>query len=279
MTLPRFAFVLALTVLPLGSSPPVGPPIMAIRSITLDYLPFQKNAPVRIVGGRSSSENFVEEAYVINVTDRPVVACRVGWVVQRVQTQNGRRVIEDRASLSAAFQGGRFETVLLPMEERTLGKPVLSMDEVEAALDSQGIEVGAVSLGIVYVRFEDGGEWSYPLGAKRRFETERDPALHQGMRWPLERLDTEISKTVNKRRTTGYLAETEAPNGGLRERVSAWLRETFGSNADERLCRQWAAVEGGGLKVTGGRLYSYAWLCPSQICPNQRPNIVTYECP
>ena len=162
MALPRFAFVLALAVLPLDSSPSPVPIIMAIRSITLNYLPFQKDAPVRIVGGKSSSKNFVEEAYVINVTDRPVVACRIGWVVQRVQIQNGQKVIEDSASRSLPFQGTRFETVVLPMEERTLGKPVLSMGEVEEALDSQGIEVGAVSVGIVYVRFEDGGNWSYP---------------------------------------------------------------------------------------------------------------------
>ncbi len=185
----RFVFALALAVLPLGSSPPPVPIITAIRAISLNYLPFQKDAPLRIVGGRSSQKNFVEEAYVINVTDRPVVACRIGWVVQRVRIRDGREVIEDRASLSAAFQGARFETVVLPMEERTLGKPVLSMDEVEAAFDAQGIDVGAVSLGIVYVRFEDGGEWSHPLGAKGRFETNRDPALHQRMRWPLERLD------------------------------------------------------------------------------------------
>ena len=99
------------------------------------------------------------------------------------------------------------------------------------------------------------------------------------MRWPLERLDAEILKTVNKRRTTGYGEATQAANEGLRERLSAWLRDTFGSNADEGLCREWAASGGGGLKVTGGRLYSYAWLCPSQICPNRRPNIVTLRMP
>ena len=61
-----------------------------------------------------------------------------------------------------------------------------------------GISHGVVSAGIVYAKFEDGTEWSYPLAIKRRFETEEDPGLIQRMRPALEQLHRQLRKDMEE---------------------------------------------------------------------------------
>ncbi len=183
------AVVLAALFLPAAT--PQGVPAAspgAPFSITPQFQFHQKGAPVRLVGGASHiTEGFKKTVYLVNVSDKTVVKCRLGWVVRGAE------------GAGTAFLGLPFDREIPAGDLRRVDLAGFSMSTVREVMDANKINHGVVSTGLVYAKFEDGTEWSYPLAIKRRFEIEEDPALFQRMRPALEELNRQIRKDMEER--------------------------------------------------------------------------------
>ena len=165
---------------------PAAPPGVQF-SITPELQFYQKGAPVRLVGGGSDTEGFMKTVYLLNVSDQTVVKCQLGWVVRGAE------------GAGTAFLGLPFDREIPAGDLRRVDLPGFSISTAREGMDANKISHGVVSTGIVYAKFEDGTEWSYPLAIKRRFETEEDPGLRQRMRPALEQLNRQIRKDGEER--------------------------------------------------------------------------------
>lgn len=143
----------------------------AVESLTTDYPFMQVGAPVQVAGVRLNVDklDLADAVTLVNVSNKTVVRYQLGWIYRQQGTD-----------AQGDFQVGRVSDILLrPNTATTTGSQGLGMNTAAGIFKQRGIRNGEVVIGVVYVQFEDGSQWSYPLDIKRAFEQKEDPALRQ----------------------------------------------------------------------------------------------------
>lgn len=147
---------------------------LTVESMTHDFPQFLPGAPLQVVGVtlNVARMDLADDVTLINLSDRPITHCTLGWVYR----QQG-----DDAPGEIAI-GRLLEVNLLPMSIATVGSQGIGFNSARAIFIARGITRGEVVVGVVYARFRDGGEWNYQLSSKRRFEQQDDEALRNRIR-------------------------------------------------------------------------------------------------
>jgi len=187
-----------------------------------DFL--QAGAPLLVIGSSCGELDFFARVWLVNVSERTIVKYQLGWVV-------GDR---ERPGPGTPFLAQAFDIILKPWEVERTGRQGANFSDVIELLKSEGIRNGVVTVGVVYVKFEDGTEWSYPLTGRGRFESEYNPELQRKLDPILKKVGEEIKELIK--------AEPAAPTSsatrpGIFARVLTWARNFFS------LPRVWASPE------------------------------------
>jgi hypothetical protein len=158
----------------------------------------RRDLPLQIAGVTFGDDDL--KVIVVNLTDRKVVQVTVGALL----TDETSPAPVTRVGEPCRTSLGRGGALL-----------VVGAHAGFAAVDSyfrgKGMNKRIVSIGIVHVRFADGGEWSLPLDAPGRFERDNDEALQKRV--------NELSKALRGSDPTGVSLFSKPPQqrGELRE--------------------------------------------------------------
>ena len=174
----------------LAQEQPVGQPMPVswgqVKGMSADFPGFQAGAPLQVIATQLAKLDLLNGVFLVNVSERTIVKYRLGWVVtDRDHPGRGGTV----------FLGQPFDAIIEPWEVEEAGRQGANFSDVIEDLNSRQIEFGKVIVGVVYVKFKDGSEWSYPLKERRQFLSEANPALHQ----KIDPILTRIMKRIDER--------------------------------------------------------------------------------
>jgi len=172
-------------------------PAGIVKSVRADFPFVQKDSPLQILGMRSSIYDLAEQAHVVNVSEKTIVRLQLGWTI-------GAR---GQSPAPAAFLGLPVDLNLAPGEWTTLGRQGVTLTDVYRTLNHFRLPQGEVILGVVYVQFQDGSQWSYALQGRNRFEQTDDAGIRE-----------RVAPIIEQLRGKG---SGEAPN---QQACSAWSR-------------------------------------------------------
>ncbi len=171
------------------------PAYAAVESVQPRFALFQKGAPLQIVGARHTLQDFLDEVALTNVSERTIVKAQIGWVVGDMAKPN---------EAGQPFLGLPFDLELAPGEFETVGRQGATFSSVAEVLEAIGSQNGLVNACVVYVKFQDGGEWSYDLKAHQYVEEEYDEELRRRIspglleflekKIPKEELDKQLNR-------------------------------------------------------------------------------------
>ena len=181
-------------------------PAGIVKSVRADFPFVQKDSPLQILGMRSSIYDLAEQVHVVNLSNKTIVRLQLGWTV-------GAR---GQSPAPAAFLGLPADLNLAPGEWTTLGRQGVTLTDVYRTLNHFRLPEGEVILGVVYVRFQDGSEWSYGLQGRNRFEQTDDAGIRERVAPIIEQL---------RSRGSGETPGEQAWSGCFRllARARAWL--------------------------------------------------------
>lgn len=166
--------------------------------MAIDFPVFQENAPLVViaVAGSVSKLDMANEVDLLNVSDKTIVGYQLGWVISG-GNQAGRGV---------PFYGMRFDANLKPGEALTSSGQGASFSMVQTTRSLNHWSSALIVIGVVYVKFEDGSEWVYPLSIKRSFPEKDDPTLHQ-------RVDPVVKSLIERKRAQHHAGQTQLKQG------------------------------------------------------------------
>ena len=142
-----------------------------VESMTTDYPFIQLGAPIQVAGVTLNVDklDLADRVTLVNLSSKTVVRYQLGWIYR-----------EQGADVQGDFQLGRVSDILLrPNSATTTGSQGIGMNTAASIFKQRGIQKGEVVIGVVYVQFDDGSQWNYPLTVKRRFEQREDPGLRE----------------------------------------------------------------------------------------------------
>ena len=125
-----------------------------------------KDSPLWIVGRTMNREDMYAKVSVINNSDRQILRAQLGWVISD----------KDHPDWSQLAYGLSTDLNLGPTEIREIGPLGVSFSVLQETYAKKGTIYGLVTLGVVFVKFSDGTEWTYPLAERRVFNANVSPA-------------------------------------------------------------------------------------------------------
>lgn len=163
------------------------------RSIRADFVFLQKDTPLQVVGVTMSLQELYQSVVVVNVSNRTILRAQLGWTISNPRDPNRDRVV-------VGF-GPPFDLNLPPLEVAKIGSQGATFSIVTEMLQKLDHARGKLMIGAVNVKFEDGGEWTYPLSTRREFDQSNDPAL-------VERISPKVREF---RRSQGHYGKNADP--------------------------------------------------------------------
>jgi hypothetical protein len=142
---------------PQGQSMPV--PWGSVHEMNSEFLDFQEGSPLQVIAIQIGRLDLLNAVVVVNISERTIVKYQLGWVVTD----------RDNPRPGTVFEGIPTDTMLRPWETHEAGRQGANFSTVLEDLNSRGIQFGKVTVGVTYVKFEDGTEWSYVLRGRREF--------------------------------------------------------------------------------------------------------------
>lgn len=130
-----------------------------VEKMKSDFLDYQKDSPLQIIGKGGNKKDLLESLDVVNASERTIVRYQLGWVTTDMKSRG----------LGEPFLGPVVDATIRPLQYHQTKIQGATFDRVLRSLNDQGIRHGLVLAGVTYVKFEDGSEWSYPLNLKRQF--------------------------------------------------------------------------------------------------------------
>ena len=126
----------------------------------------QAEAPMQVIATTLDLNrmDFGDSITLMNTSDKMIVSCRLGWIY--------RKANEDTAGPWAV--GNPIEVRLSPSLLATVGCQGIGFSAARDVFKKNEIAKGEVVVGVVEVRFQDGTQWTYPLGQKGRFDFHED---------------------------------------------------------------------------------------------------------
>jgi len=139
------------------------------RLIAGDFVFVQKDSPLQVVGVTSTLKDSYSRVIAVNVSAKTIQQAQFGWTVT-TRTGNTKAVI-------AFGYGPHLDFKLPPFEVSEAGAQGASVNLLMDKMKEVGAKQSEVRLGVVYVKFEDGSEWWYPLEGNKQFIEVSDPGL------------------------------------------------------------------------------------------------------
>ncbi len=121
-----------------------------------------QGSPLWIIATTMNNTDLCAHVSLLNVSNRPILRAQLGWIVADAQNP----------SHAVPFFGTPFDLNLAPAGIEDVGRQGAAVSVVRETMKKLGTTHGVVTVGVVYVRFQDGGEWSYPLAQKRAFPSD-----------------------------------------------------------------------------------------------------------
>lgn len=118
-----------------------------------------QGSPLRIISETMNNTDLCAHVSFLNVSNRPILRAKLGWIVADAQN----------SSHAVPFLGTPFDLNLAPGGIEDVGRQGATVSVVRETLEKLGTTHGTLTVGVVYVKFQDGSEWSYPLAQKRAF--------------------------------------------------------------------------------------------------------------
>lgn len=138
-----------------------------IRSIRADFVFVQQGAPLQVVGSTMGIDEHFKRLIVANVSQEKILRAQLGWIVSSV----------DPGKPVEVFYGPPVDLNLAPSEIGTVGSQGATRSLTTEALQRLQYDQGILKIGVVYVKFENGKEWSHPLRKQRAFPETRDQQM------------------------------------------------------------------------------------------------------
>jgi hypothetical protein len=157
-----------------------------------DFAFVQKDSPLQIFGVKSDLKDAYDRVYVINVSDRPILRAQFGWTMS-TRTDTERRLL-------AVGHGPLVDLNLPPLEVSVVQAQGATLSSVTEAMRANKVQHANLELGVVYVKFDDGTEWMYPLSERKEFIEENNPTIIQKI----------TPKTQEFRQRNGLLGKTDS---------------------------------------------------------------------
>lgn len=194
--------------------------------MVVNFPVFQEGSPLVViaVAGSISKLDMLNEVDLLNVSDKTIVGYQLGWVVSG---GNGE-------GPGVPFYGMRFDANLKPGGVLTATGQGASFSSVQSTRALNHWSSALVMVGVVYVRFQDGTEWSYPLAIKRSFPEKDDPTLHQ-------RVDPAVKSLLDQKRAQhARLTSSNQGKTGCASAKSPWrlLSILFPHGLNQRACTE-----------------------------------------
>jgi hypothetical protein len=190
-----------------------------VEGVSTEFLRFQEGAPLQVIAtgstGRSGGYQLLGRVYLLNVSNRTIVAYQLGWVVS------------DRANpaLRVPFVGVASRTAIPPFGTEAAAVVDSSLATLLDTLNAIGARFGTVTVGVVQVEFESGEEWRYPLAARQTFQEKYDEELHRRISPILKRQRETIERRAapepGAQACAARLPGTTSP--GVLARVTSWI--------------------------------------------------------
>jgi hypothetical protein len=148
--------------------------IAAGRSVSAaDFAFVQKDSPLQIIGARADLKESYNRVTVINVSSQTILRAQFGWTLSDQEKQ---------MQVAAIGYGPPVDLNLPPLEIARVGAQGAThsiITEKMRAVQTKHVEL---TLGVIYVKFQDGTEWRYPVAERKGFIQVDDPALLQRIR-------------------------------------------------------------------------------------------------
>lgn len=138
----------------------------------VDFAFVQKDSPLQIVGATSNlqQKDFYSQVLVVNVATRPILRAQFGWII--ANKDNEKQVF-------GIGYGPLVDLNIQPLTVATVGPQGATLSMVSEKAHAAGVPHIKLRLGVIYVKFEDGSEWKYPLAERKVFDQIDDPTLIQ----------------------------------------------------------------------------------------------------
>ncbi len=139
----------------------------------------QVDAPMQVIATTLDMNrmDFGDSITLMNTSDKLILSWRLGWIY--------RKANEDTSGTWAV--GRPIELRLSPNSLATVGSQGIGFSAARDVFKKNGIAKGEIVVGVVEVRFQDGTQWSYPLGQKGRFDFHEDQQLRDRIRVLMEK--------------------------------------------------------------------------------------------
>lgn len=144
---------------------------MAQASLTSNFPFAQKDAPVQIVGIAMATDDLCKTITVANLSSKTVIAVQFGTSITGAGNKSADKAV--------VHYGPIFKVNILPSELDAVGPQGLSLDAAAESIKSVGAVDGSAVTGVVYVKFDSGEQWYYPLKDLKVFVKVDNPALLQ----------------------------------------------------------------------------------------------------
>jgi len=158
-----------------------------VRKVKADMAFVQKDSPLQVMGMRSSIYDLAEQVHVANVSGKTIVRAQLGWTVDGC----------GKAPARAAFVGLPMDLQLAPGQWTTVGRQGITLTDTYRVLNGLKEACGEAIVGVVYVEFADGSQWSYALIGRNRFETTESPEILERLSQPLREMREKSSGGQN----------------------------------------------------------------------------------
>ena len=218
MTSKGLSFLLGLTVLICSAVT-----YAQLGPMYIDFPVFQEGAPLVVVGvsGSISRLDLANEVDLVNVSDKTITGYQLGWVITG----------DKQAGPGVPFYGMRLDANLRPGELLTTSGQGVTFSSVQATRRSGNWTSARVVIGVVYVKFEGGKEWSYPLWSMRSFPEKDDPVLHQRIdpivKALIDRKNAQKARQSSSIRKPGFLMPTKSSCSSARNSLAALFDSVF----------------------------------------------------
>ncbi len=152
-----------------------------VKKVRTDFAFVQTNAPVQVMGLRSTIHDFAEQVHVANVAAKKVVRLQLGWTVDGCGKSPAR----------TSFLGLPLDLDLAPGAWTSAGRQGITPTDVYRVLNQLRESCGEIQVGVVFVQFADGTQWTYPLALQNRFAVSDAPEV-------IERLEPALREMREK---------------------------------------------------------------------------------
>jgi len=125
----------------------------------------QQGCPLKIVGRSMTTEDLFSRVFVSNDSAQPILRAQLAWTIADI----------NHPEKSVLMTGTIFDLNLPPAGTREVGRQGVAFSVVEETLRSIGAERGGlITLGVVYVGFQNGTEWRHFITAGQTFDPSND---------------------------------------------------------------------------------------------------------